>query len=391
MLTAQLVTALPPFVLVMGCLGCSIGFCLPPRQPRAAFVQSLLPPALLVLGLQGLLGALVWPAIALLATLAYLGAEANPLGSHNEEEPIQRGCTPGAVSAAVFGIIVLLFAVSVIGSLFFVLATFGLWWGTAWVAVVCIVVCALVVKCSLKSFLREELGKPEMCFAYTLFLALFWCCDQMIFPLVFGGDSQTDGIFSLQTMCGQLYQPDGTECLGHVLDVVVSAWDVALFLVLLLHRHRLRRRGEWSDKSVSSSTRSLALNSDLKDLSKRPFSLVPPNEFWDRALLNPLKQHIAVWIQDNNHLKTVLGVSFSTWTMVSVVCVLVAASLGMMCVFDDVPVGLHENTGGGWGSIQWTGQQNVGSCLSTSMTYLKVLAIVILFFSAAGLMSWTAG
>ena len=401
MLTAQLVTAVPPFVLVIGCLVYSFVHCLPTSQPRVAFVKSLRPPALLVIALQGLLGSLVWPAIALLAALAYLDAGANPLGHHNDDERVsgaaaRESAWAAAVYAVGFGISVLSFAVSIIGVLFYILATCGLWWGTAWAAVVCVVVCVLlahdvVIK---KSDLRK-LGKPQMCFAYTLFLALFWCCGEIIFPLVFGGNSQTDGTFSWQTMCRLSYQPGGTECLGHVLDVVVSAWDVALFLVLLLHRHRLRRRAEWSDKSVSSSTRSLPgnsilINSDLNDLSKRRFSLVPPNEFWDHTLLNPLKQHVAVWVQENNPFQdAVIFIRFSTWTMVSAVFVLAAASLGMMCVFDDVPVGFNENTGG-WGSIQWTGQQNAGSCLSTSMTYLKVLTSVIILFSAAGLLSWAA-
>eukprot|EP01043_Picozoa_sp_COSAG02_P003005 COSAG02_NODE_71_length_42019_cov_36.443893_8_plen_690_part_00 len=379
MLTAQLVTAVPPFALVVGCLVWSIFICcrrpsaVPNLLPHFRVTPQDLPPALLIIGLQGLLGALVWPAIILLAITAYFGS----VDPHNDD--------PGTV---IFGISVLLFGVSVIGALFFIMVslgpTVGLWWGAAWVAIVCIAVCATSTCIHTANFsFTDELGKPAMCLAYSLLLASFWFVGEMVLPVILG--SQTEDLFSLENMCEQLYQPDGTEWSGHVLDVSVSGWDVALLLVLLLHRQRLRRRGEWS----------VELNSDLNDLTQRPFSLLPSVEFWDRALIDPLKQHVAARVQKmllgakNSIREEVFGMSFHTWKMVSGVLVLAAATLSMMCVFDDIPVGWNENTGG-WGSIKWTGQQDVGSCLSTNMTYIIVMAGFMLFFGAVGLLSWAA-
>lgn len=429
MLTAQFVAAVPPFVLVAGCVVRSIFICWRSKrlaatskaagaadtnvaaaadkvnkvcltageaeeaklaaetvaadaaqqyQLKAVFFQSLLPPALLVIGLQGLLGALVWPAISLLAFTAYLGS-VNP---HTDK---QQGSQPGSV---IFGISVLLCASIVMGLLFLVLATFGLWWGTAWVAIVCIGIAWC--RTNIAENVQNEIGKPTMCLAYTSVLASFWAIDEIMLPLILGGNSQPaedNSLFSLQRMCEQVYQPDGTEFLGDLLDMDVSGWDIALFLALLLHRHRLRRRGEWS----------LELNSDLNGLaerlakSQRPFALFPPTTFWDRSLLNPLKQHVAVWVQKSNQNRTeALGFSFSTWCMISGLFVLAAVTLAILCVFDDIPVGFNENTGGKQWSIEWTGHQDAGSCLSENGTYLKVLAGVILFFSTVGLLSWAA-
>jgi hypothetical protein len=159
----------------------------------------------------------------------------------------------------------------------------------------------------------------------------------------------------------------------------------------LLHRHRLRRRDEWKicnyRQNSKAYTTAHKLNGDLKDLTNRPFSLLPPIVFWNRALIDPLKQTLAVWVPKDIVPESPLGIKIDTWKMVSGVVVLAAATLSMMCVFDDIPAGLNENTGG-LTTIKWTGQQDVGSCLSTSMTFIKVMTCVILFFSAFGLLSW---
>jgi protein-S-isoprenylcysteine O-methyltransferase Ste14 len=70
-------------------------------------------------------------------------------------------------------------------------------------------------------------------------------------------------------------------------------------------------------------------------------------------------------------------------SMISLVMVLVAASLGMMCVFDDIPTHIDFED---W-SIVWTGQTGA-SCLSRNPHYLLVIVVFSLFFTFVGLLSW---
>ena len=549
MLTVQLVTAVPLFVLVIGCLFYSLWIvyvqprwvvylrpvswlevrCLPRfiqtwlRDPTRGdgqsdahehFVKSLGPAVLLVIGQQGLLGALVWPAVALLTITAYLGtsrltSSANPekfddadlepepepeqffapresyiTPSPNEAkrktiEPLLEPREPGS---CVWQIVVVLFAVVFLAGLFVIMAWAGLIWGTVYVAVIVAVVCTVVVTgdqhweyeererrswqlcswhmyswhlcswhlCSIDDSLeleqnwqkglkgvitleipnpeqiglhrgatrrvnlatmtqensetgetlnvrrsvswwymvprttlfniRQELGTPEMCLVYTLVLTSFWCYTVLRF------NGAAAELPFTEHMCERLYQPDGTERFGHLLDVDMGSsigWDIALFLVLLLHRHRLRRRGEWRDE----------LNSDLSKLAERSFSLLPTVAFWDRTLLVPLKKHVAkkrtaIQVQQTVQRKVVIGVKLSTWTMTSLALAQAAASLGMMCMFDDIPVAFSPKNAGG-SFFTWTGQ--VGdSCSSDHSVYLIVIVGLIVFFTVVGMLSWAA-
>ena len=135
MLTVQLVVAIPPFVLVVGCLSYSFWIVyvqslwlvyLRPcvvsvlrripvglgilqtwlddptgsdgqHDAHKHFAKSLLPAGLLVIGLQGLLGALVWPAVALLTITAYLGTSLN-----SSQDIANEQRTPGSVVAKMF-------------------------------------------------------------------------------------------------------------------------------------------------------------------------------------------------------------------------------------------------------------------------------------------------
>jgi hypothetical protein len=573
MLTVQLVAAIPPFVLVVGCLSYSFwivyvqSLWLVYLQPhvvglgilqtwfddptgsdgqhdaRTHFAKSLLPAGLLVIGLQGLLGALVWPAVALLTITAYLGTSLN-----SSQEIAHEQRTPGSVVAKMFVVIVVVLFIGI--APYFITAYSGLFFGTAWIAcwiaVACFVVfmghqrweyeedegvataracseqfaqgqadealaagtrlhvspygegvyerferntfgandhyicfgsggtkkvalnklqpqeywtvLALAAEQAAKiaggvwreykdedsktlekqwqkddtilvsliisnpaqpnlspagythlvnlermeqktlatgtkrnirrtevtitgkpgttlSSITQELGTPEMCLVYTLLLAFFWLYT--VFKTWFDTGGSTTDLPLTEHMCERLYQPDGTERFGHVLDVDLGSsvgWDIALFLMLLLHRHRLRRRGEWSD----------ALNSDLSKLAGRSFSLLPPIKFWDHTLLDPLKQYVAVPVQEKVKQKSVIGVELSTWTMVSGLLVLMAASLGLMCVFDEIPVALRNTDGP---TIGWTGQATDG-CPSDYSAFLMGIAVFVVFFAVVGLVSW---
>eukprot|EP01043_Picozoa_sp_COSAG02_P002628 COSAG02_NODE_61_length_43452_cov_741.297804_26_plen_681_part_00 len=464
MLTVQLVNAVPPFVLIVGCLLHSIWILLKPLvfahkqyDAHKQFLESLLPVALLAIGLQGLFGSLIWPAVGLLSITAYLGTSKLDIREPSSTAIQRRG------GSLIDQVVVFSCAGALILLGFCIISWVGLVWGTVCCLVIAVIVCYLVFAeferweyedwededmggrskyiwsrysdddsarlekewrkeskdmvnfeithprrlglpagstrqvdvekmeqvnsatgqkrnvrriDSTLSIIRHQLGTPEMCLVYTLVLTLFWIFTKF---KTWSTGSYNPPHNDLQHICERLYQPDGTESFGHVLDVDMLnlGWDIALLIVLLLHRHRLLRRGEWSDE----------LNSDLSQLVPnqldRSFSLLPPLEFWDDALLRPVKQNVAVYIQDKVQLTSLFGVRLSTLSMISLVMVLVAASLGMMCVFDDIPTHIDFED---W-SIVWTGQTG-DSCLSRNPHYLLVMVVFSLFFTFVGLLSW---
>ena len=450
MLTVQVVTAVPTFVLVPVCVVYScFGFA------KLKGVHSILPAGLLLVKLQGLLGASAWPVAGLLAMVASCGVSERGQSKaklHNQK-----------VLSATFTVLSLVFLASLLNCVALWLAVWlsKLWLGALFMGVTNLLFVALIafvtsdsvrwqfdasdngavanwtdyesqqhneLEIAWKSDSTEihhrfDLIQEPFCFeyqvggeryqmkqrnlhsgtdrkvrrlhekhevnvdkstagcAFTLVLALVWCLHVLwiwhYLPIDAPSRMSALDQDATTTWCsiasGIIMDGAETNDVGRVLDLKDLGYDFALFLALLVHRHRLIRRGEWSDGDD--------LNSDLSNLTERSFSLLPDTKFWNDTILHPVKQSFAVEIQKIAFLSTTkLKTFLSRAWLSSFALVLTAGSIGFLCVFDDIPVGLDAT-----GTVQW-----INGCKTNNVKFLAGLTAFVVPGSIVGLVSWAA-
>ena len=435
MLTVQVVTAVPTFVLVPACVMYSL-------KVRSGNFHSILPAGLLLVDLQGLLGASAWPVAGLLAVVAFRGV------SEPRSKEKQDGQTVSSDKTHT------VFLVLLLASPFYLswplLCSWSLWLGTllmCFTNVVVSLMCAYVTSDSTRwefdagdageinwtqyepqqnkdledawkneawkndgrhfhHFFesnrfeyRVDVKKDQMeqrnvqtgkvrkvrrllvkhavnnldastagC-AFTFMLAGVWCLFHVLWTGWFYVPLEQDT--SQLCLIATAIKHSTDTSVGHILHLDGLGYDFALFLALLLHRHRLIRRGEWSDGDD--------LNSDLSSLPERSFSLLPNVQFWDVTILRSVKQTLAVEIQKSRALSKAKAALTYVW-VASFALVLTAGSMALACLFGDIPTGFDSEEG----TIQW-----MTSSSSSNNSFVPVMILMVVLFSIIGLLSWT--